>query len=229
MRTPSGSWRLPRRALKNQPWLEEFKREVPGVFKEVEESPDIKGAAFNILKQFEDGMRPELLDQGMIKDRVKKMIIGEQNAAQLAGQIAQEIAQEMGVSLQQATRAQPTAALGVGTGAGDGAAAGATGPDMTPQGTQSGQTFRAGFVAGFDTTGMTGEIVAKIDAEFSNPKSWLALNKSGTAVGTVWAGGFVAGASKETTSGVYEFFAAGLLPYVVAALQANGSRTGAQP
>ena len=172
-------------------------------------------------------MRPELLDQGMIKDRVKKMILGEQNAAQLAGQIAQEIATEMGVSLQQATQAA-NSVLGVGQGA-DGAVSGATGPDMTPQGTQSGQTFRTGFVAGFDTTGMTGEIVAKIDAEFSNPKSWLALNKSGTAVGTVWAGGFVAGASKETTSGVYEFFAAGLLPYVVAALQANGSRTGAQP
>lgn len=213
--------------LKDQLWLEEFKREVPGVFKELQESPDIKAAAFNILKQFEAGMRPELLDKGQIKERVKDMIIGERNATALAQEIAQEIAGEMGISLQQALGAANTA-LGVGTGT-EGGATGVTAPDLTAQGTTSGQTFRGGFVAGFDATGMTGEILAKVDAEFSNPKSWLALNKSGSAVGAVWAGGFVAGASKETSSGVYEFFAAGLLPYVVAALAGQGSRTGAQP
>ena len=65
-----------------------------------------------MLKEFENGMRPELLDRGMIKDRVKAMIIGDQNAAALAGEIAQEIAQEMGISLPEALQATKSA-LGI--------------------------------------------------------------------------------------------------------------------
>ena len=211
----------------NQPWLEEFKKEVPAVFAELQNSPDIRGAALGILKQFEDGLRPELLDQGMIKDRVKKMIIGDQNAAALANEIAQEIAQEMGISVPQAMQATQ-AALGITPADGAGTA-NAAAPDMTPQGQAAGKTLRDGMVSGFDASGMTVEILAKVDAEFGSPKSWLAINKSGATVGAVWGGGFLAGASGNIPPGLYDILLNGLVPLMVAALAGNGSRTGAQP
>ena len=212
----------------NQPWLEEFKREVPNVFKELSEAPDIRAAALKIAQEFQNGMRPELLDRGGIKDRVKQMIIGEQNAAQLANEIAQEIAQEMGISLPQALQATQSA-LGITPADGAGAAAGAAGTDMTPQGQAAGKTLRDGMVSGFDASGMTVEILAKVDAEFGSPKSWLAINKSGATVGTVWGGGFLAGASGNIPPGLYDILLNGLVPLMVAALAGNGSRTGAQP
>jgi hypothetical protein len=218
---------IAKEGLADQSWLEEFKREVPAVFAELEGNPDIRGSALRILQEFENGMRPELMDRGGIKDRVKQMILGEQNAAALAEEIAREIATEMGISLQQAMSATSTA-LGIGTGEGAGGSNVAA-PDMTPQGTLAGESLRAGMIAGFNADGMTGVIVAKIDAEFSNPKSIDAIKKSGGTVGAWWGKGFVAGAGDNVAPGVYEFFAAGLLPFVVAALQGQSSRTEANP
>jgi hypothetical protein len=211
----------------DQSWLEEFKAEVPEVFKELSESPDIRGAALNILQQFQNGMRPELLDKGMIKDRVKAMILGEQNAAALAQEIAQEIATEMGISLQQAMAATNTA-LGTGTGEGAGGS-NVQAPDMTPQGTLAGESLRAGMIAGFDAGGMTVAIVAKIDAEFSNPKNIDALKKSGGTVGAVWGSGFLSTVGTNIPPGLYDVLVGGLVPLIVAAIGAQGTRTGAQP
>jgi hypothetical protein len=119
-------------------------------------------------------------------------------------------------------------ALGIGTGEGAGGSNVAA-PDMTPQGTLAGESLRAGMIAGFDAGGMTVAIVAKIDEEFSNPKSIDAIKKSGGTVGAWWGKGFVAGAGDNVAPGVYEFFAAGLLPFVIAALQGQAGRTEANP
>jgi hypothetical protein len=213
--------------ISGQEWLEEFKREVPEVFKELETSTDIRGTAFRMLQEFEAGLRPELLDRGMIKDRVKAMIIGDQNAAALAQEIAQEIATEMGISLQQAMAATNTA-LGTGTGEGAGGS-NVQAPDMTPQGTLAGESLRVGMVAGFNASGLTVEIVAKIDAEFSNPKSIDAIKKSGGTVGAVWGSGFLATVGTNIPPGLYDVLVGGLVPLIVAAIGANATRTGANP
>ncbi len=105
-----------RDGLGNQEWLEEFKTEVPGIFDEIANSGDPQAAAARILQEFQAGMRPELLDKGLIKERVKAMILGDSSSAQLAEEIAQELSTELGVSLAQAREAAG-AALGTGTGA----------------------------------------------------------------------------------------------------------------
>jgi hypothetical protein len=218
---------IAKEGITDQSWLEEFKREVPAVFAELENSPDIRGSALRILQEFEAGLRPELLDRGMIKDRVKAMIIGDQNAAALAQEIAQEIATEMGISLQQAMAATNTA-LGTGTGEGAGGS-NVQAPDMTPQGTLAGESLRAGMVAGFNASGLTVEIVAKIDAEFSNPKSIDAIKKSGGSVGAVWGSGFLATVGTNIPPGLYDVLVGGLVPLIVAAIGQNATRTGANP
>jgi len=94
-----------RDGLGNQEWMDEFKREVPGIFDELAASDDPRAAAARILQQFQAGMRPELLDREQIKNRVRQMILGDQSSAQLAQEIAQELSGELNVSLAQAQQA----------------------------------------------------------------------------------------------------------------------------
>ena len=94
-----------RDGIGNQEWLDEFKSEVPALWEELSTSSDPRAAAARILQEFQAGLRPELLDKQMIKDRVKAMILGDQSSADLANEIAQELSSELGVSLAQAQQA----------------------------------------------------------------------------------------------------------------------------
>ena len=94
-----------RDGIGNQEWLDEFKAEVPALWEELSTSGDPQAAAARMLQEFQAGLRPELLDKQMIKDRVKAMILGDQSSADLANEIAQELSSELGVSLAQAQQA----------------------------------------------------------------------------------------------------------------------------
>jgi hypothetical protein len=218
---------IAKEGLTDQSWLEEFKREVPEVFKELEGNPDIRGSALRILQEFQNGLRPELLDRAAIKERVKQLIIGDQNAAALANEIAQEIASEMGISLQQAMSAASTA-LGLPTGEGAGGE-GVAAPNMTPQGEAAGESLRIGMIAGFDANGMTVAILAKMNEEFSNPKSIEAIKKSGGQVGVVWGAGFLTTVGDNIPGGLIDVLLSKLMPAWMAAQAAQSTRTGATP
>ena len=102
--------------LGNQPWMDEFKKEVPDVYKALSESGDPKGMAQQMMRDFQDGLMPQLLDKDMAKERVRRMILGDQNMASLANEIAQELSQEMGISLADAQKATGAALGTSGTG-----------------------------------------------------------------------------------------------------------------
>jgi len=125
-----------RDGIGNQEWLDEFKSEVPALWEELSTSSDPRAAAARMLQDFQAGLRPELLDKEQIKDRVRKMILGDQSSADLANEIAQELSAELGVSLQQAQ-----AAVGGYMGGG----LGATVPleQAGPDGAQPAQNFVA--------------------------------------------------------------------------------------
>jgi hypothetical protein len=239
---------IAKEGLTDQSWLEEFKREVPAVFAELEGNPDIRGSALRILQEFQNGLRPELLDRGAIKERVKQLIIGDQSAAALANEIAQEIAGEMGISLQQAMSAA-SSALGLSSDSAGGE--GVVAPDLTAQGNESGASLRAGMlagfdaasmtapgneagislragmIAGFDANGMTAAIVVKINDEFGNPKSIEALKKSGGAAGAQWGNGFLTGVGDNVPPGLVEILVTKVVPFVIAAYAKQGTQTGA--
>ena len=94
-----------RDGIGNQEWLDEFKAEVPALWEELSTSGDPQAAAARMLQEFQAGLRPELLDKQLIKDRVKAMILGDQSSADRANEIAQELSSELGVSLAQAQQA----------------------------------------------------------------------------------------------------------------------------
>lgn len=104
--------------FKGQDWLGEFKAEVPGIFKELEESGDPRGTAARILKDFQDGLRPELLNKDRAKELVKHALIGDQKTKALVDEISAELAKEMGISLGTVQEAATKALGGGGSGGG---------------------------------------------------------------------------------------------------------------
>ena len=54
------------------------------MFGEAFEGGDIKTKAAQLLKDFEDGLNPQLIDKDKAKERVKRMILGDASMAELA-------------------------------------------------------------------------------------------------------------------------------------------------
>lgn len=102
----------------SSPWYGYLKDKFPDTIGAAFEGADPKTAAAKLLKDFEDGLRPELINKDMAKERVKRMLIGEQNTKAMADEIAKELAGELGISIQKA-QAAAGAALGVSGAAAD--------------------------------------------------------------------------------------------------------------
>lgn len=183
--------------LNGQEWMDAFMLSAPETWAElmqkIADGADAKSAAAQILRDFEDGLQPDLIDKTKAKERVKRMLLGEQSMAALAEEIAQELATEMNIPLSQAMAAAGSA-LGVSTGAAGEAAAGATGetgaPDMTGAGQGAGATFAAGFAASVNGATLIAGVVTSMATADLEP-----LNSSGAMAGTQWGAGFVDNAS----------------------------------
>lgn len=75
----------------DSPWTEYIRTAFPEIFAQLLSSGDPKAAAAGILKDFEAGLRPELLDKGKAKELVKRALLGDANMTQLANEIAAEL------------------------------------------------------------------------------------------------------------------------------------------
>lgn len=184
--------------FKGQDWMAEFAAEVPDVYQALIDSGDPKTTAAQMLRDFQDGLLPDLIDKEAAKERVKRMLTGDANMAQLAQEIAAELSTEMGVSLGQA-QAAAGAVLGTGApGAGgaviDGSAAGAGVVD-----------------------GLTKAIAAK-QAQ---------IQASGGTAGSSWLTGFLAQVQAGIGGSLLAILAAALVGPVATAIAADASRKGA--
>ena len=196
--------------FKDQSWLEEFKREAPDIAKALQEAADPKTAAALLLRDFQDGLVPQLIDKQTAKDKVRRMIMGEASMAQLATEIAQELSAEMGISMAAATTATQSA-----LGAGGVAAL-----------TNSGGTASAAFGAGFD-----GKPVAGAFVEGLTTATQTALGAGGTAaltdIGGLASAAFGDGFKSEP---VADAFVDGLTKAIIekyGSLEASGQQAGA--
>lgn len=97
--------------LKGQDWLSEFRSEVPGIWDEIANADDPQKRAQELLRDFQRGLRPELIDKERAKELARQAILGDQNAKKVADEIASELAAEMGVSMY-AAQAAASAAVG---------------------------------------------------------------------------------------------------------------------
>lgn len=179
------------------PWVDYIRNTFPEIWGEIESAGDPKAAAASILRDFEDGLRPELLDKGRAKELVKRALLGEQNTAALAAEIAGELASELGVSLEQA---QQAAAGVLGTGTGDGTDTG-----------MNGGVVAAAFTDDF--VGTMGTMLARFEGV-------------GGQAGASFQVGFLA-TTAQMPAAILANLASLLLPMLTAALAGQGTRTGA--
>jgi hypothetical protein len=164
-----------------------------------------QAAAQQLMGEFQAGLRPDLLDQGMIKERVKAMILGENSLAQTAQEIAAEVAAELGVSMPEALAAA-NQALGVSDDGG--------GQDQ----------FGAGFADGVDGPAVASSSLAKIAKAFLDHESQ--VRQSGGVVGAWWGEGFMATVGVNVPPGLLDMLTAKLLPAILAAQAGQASMSG---
>ena len=206
--------------FKGQEWLDEFAMEAPDVFEQLKNSSDPKATAAQILKDFQDGLRPDLLDKDRAKELVKRALQGDANTKQLVDEIAGELASELGISLGEA-KATASEVLGGGEGA--------TGVSLAPKIDTSAAASAAGaFAAAFNTAitdssmgaDLSGAIMTQVMAsvaviESSGNEAGKALVKGVTATFTDIPAAFIAAVASLVT------------PAVQASINSNGGRTGA--
>ena len=105
----------------NSPWASYFQSNFPALFAEMTAGGDIQAGAAALLQQFEAGLRPELINQEMVKERVKAMLVGDANMAALASEITADLQAELAGMDPAQVASMVNGALGIqGTGVGAG-------------------------------------------------------------------------------------------------------------
>jgi len=87
------------------PWAEYFQSSFPDLFSQYMGSAggDVKTAAAQLLRDFQSGLRPELIDTNAVKEIAKRMFQADAATSAMIDQVAQELAAEMGISIEKAT------------------------------------------------------------------------------------------------------------------------------
>lgn len=182
------------------PWVDYIKNTFPEIWKEIETAGDPKAAAASILRDFEDGLRPELLDKNRAKELVKRALLGDQNTAALAAEIAAELSGELGISLAQA-QAAASSVLGTGTTGEDGAV-------TSSDGATAAATFTDTFIGA-----MNGMLER--------------FKGAGSSAGAQWGVGFMATVEAGVPGQLIALLVTLVTPGVMAAQAAAAGRTGA--
>lgn len=215
----------------DSPWYDYFKNNFPALFQEffagAADANGVKMQAAQLLKNFQDGLEPELLDKDKAKDRVRRMLLGEQSMAQLAQEIASELSAEFGGSISLGKiQATASAALGVDGGNQVQLAQTLTGVanESTGQAAVIGSNIRTGIVSALDGIGET--VAIALDKQFRAENNLKVVTEAGRVNGEAWGSGFLT-AMDSLTNQVLEKLAGLVVPYVEAAQARTATLNGA--
>ena len=95
----------------DSPWASYFKDTFPDLFTKYSDlaGGDVKKAAGLLLKDFQAGLAPELIDKGKVKELAKRMFMADQASKAMIDEIAKDLASELGISIEEATGAVTSA------------------------------------------------------------------------------------------------------------------------
>lgn len=152
---------IARDGFAGQEWLGAFANDVPAMWEVLRTAADPRVEAAKILRDFQDGLRPELLDKEKAKELVRRAILGDQEMSALASEIATELAQELGSAAPANVEALARQALGGAGGllAGTGSQVGT----ISLAGAQVDETQAAGLGAQFKQSMLAGFLAAPGD------------------------------------------------------------------
>lgn len=206
----------------DSPWYEYFKKEFPALFQEffagAAGNEGIKIQAANVIKNFQDGLQPELIDKESAKDMVRRALIGEQNMADLANEIAAELSAELGTSLQ-STQNLARSVLGGGSDSVQMPTIELSQDSLSGLPDQFEQSFNDSF-AGFSETFATnlfGLLSAKVVVESSAT--------SGKLNGSSWGSGFMETVGESVPTALIDLLTLKVLPNVEGALKQSENRS----
>jgi hypothetical protein len=191
------------------PWTSYIRDTFPEIWEQISTAGDPKQAAAQILKDFEAGLRPELLDKSRAKELVKRALLGESNMASLATEIATELAGELGISLEQAQSAASSVLGGGSSTEGIGA------------------VFGDGAVSAVTAGDVGARMVAALATQLGAEDNLQAIYVAGQSYGAQWGSGFLAAVSGNVPGGLIAVLIAAVTPGVQAAIAMQGGRTGA--
>lgn len=184
----------------DSPWATYLKEQFPDLIGEGFDGADIKENAARILRDFQDGLVPQLLDKDTAKERVRRMLIGEAKMEELAREIAGELSAEMGnVSIGDA-EGLARRALGVDSGAG-GLLAPPDAGEVANQYGGTGATAAAAFTAGVQgaivDADLGTQVVTVLDEQLRAEANLERLTEGGRISGRAWGSGFLAVAEQS--------------------------------
>jgi hypothetical protein len=210
------------------PWADYLRDKFPEMFGDAfAPGQDIKKAAADALRAFQDGLVPELLDKEAAKARVRRALIGEANMAALATEIATELSAEFGgkISLGQ-IQATAGATLGVDgaeteqlTKALTGAASG-----VQAQLAGLGGSLKTGILSAME--GIGAAVASSIDKQFKAEGNLKLVEGAGYLNGIAWGKGFLTSMDNLSTQ-TLEKLAALVQPFVSAEQRRDATLQGA--
>ena len=196
----------------DSPWASYLNDKFPQLFQGAFEGGDLKGEAAKALRAFEQGLNPQLLDKEAAKERVRTMLIGDANMAELAQEIATELAEEMGGVSDAGIRSAVSRALGI-----------ADLGDL--QGEQTGDVFGSGAVQGVGEAGT--QMVATLNAQLKLESNVALIRVAGTTYGATWGAGFLETVGDNVPPALISLLVSLITPGVQAGLQVEATQTEA--
>lgn len=201
------------------PWLAYFQQEFPDLFQQffagAAGDEGLKQQAAQLIKNFQDGLEPELLDKEAAKDKVRRMLVGEQNMNALAQEIAQELSGEFGNVAPTDIAALAQDALGGGKlGKSDNAGGGA------------GSALAAGLQEGLAGAGNTA--MANLAAELKNENNLKLMIDAGKSGGVSWGQGFMQTVGANIPQQLLDLLATLVTPMVQGNLSQQAALQGAK-
>lgn len=215
------------------PWLDYFRSDFPALFQEffagAADDNGIKAQAAQLLKNFQDGLNPELIDRDTAKERVRRMLIGEQRMEELATEIAQELAGEFGGV--GAGRIQDLAMGALG-----GGASGLLGAPDRQQvaeqysgvGSTAAEAFSAGVRGAVVDGNLGSQVTAALDEQLRAEANLARLTEGGRLSGSAWGGGFLERVGDSVPARLIEILAQLVTPAVDALLIQRQTLQGAR-
>lgn len=214
----------------DSPWAEYLAKEFPDLLGAAFEGGDVQQQAAQVLRDFQDGLRPELLDKDKAKERVRRMLIGEAKLSELAQEIAGELAEEFGGLGQDRILGVTQGALGLG------GAAGLLAPpdtgELAQQYSGTGSAAAEAFVAGVQGAVVDGDlgtrVTAALDEQLRAESNLARLTEGGRVSGSAWGSGFLEVAQNNVPPALIELLAVLVTPAVDDILRTNAQLQGAR-
>ncbi len=196
------------------PWAAYFETELPALFQEITAGGDIQAGAAKVLQEFQQGLRPELLNFDLIKQKVMDAMRMEDAIAAMRDQITAELTAG-GASTEDVQGALNGVLGGMGL---DKEAGG----DLT----STGSTAGASFAEGFGGAANGGALIAKISAQMVAQVT--IFDSAGRQAGTKWGAGFTTVVEQGVGPYLVDMLVRLVTPGVMAQIAAQGTTEGAQ-